>query len=61
MLPNLQVILFFISFVIKNFKKVFICRFAMCYIIIYYIIIILNLLDKIANYIKLGIIKSWST
>ena len=50
MLPDLQVIPLFVYFIVKNFEKIFICYFAICYIIIYHIIIILNALDKVANF-----------
>lgn len=59
-LPYLRIILFLISFVIKNFKKVFIGYFAISYIIVYSIIIISDVLDQVGNSIKLGIVKHWS-
>lgn len=56
-LSNLQIIFFFIYFVIKNFKKIFMHYFAIGNIIIYYIIKISNILNKVANYIKFMIYK----
>lgn len=52
MLSNLQVILLDICFDIKSFQNVFICCHTLNCIIIYYTSIILNILDKIANYIE---------
>ena len=57
MLPDLQVILFFVCFIIESFEKVFMCYFTMSYDIIYRITIILNTLDKMANYIEFMIVK----
>lgn len=58
MLLNLQFILFFIYFFIKNFGKIFIYYLAISSIIIYYNIIIINTLNEIADYIKFRIIKN---
>ena len=55
-LTDLQVIFFFIYFVIKNFEKVFICHHAVGYIIIYCNTIISNTLDKMASIIELKIV-----
>lgn len=60
-LPNLQIELFFIFFIIKNFKRVFIYRFAIDYIIIYFTTIIPNILGNIANCIGLGAVRVWLT
>lgn len=57
MLFNLQVVFFYIYFLIKKYMKIFIFCFAIYNIIIYYIIIILNLLYKIDNDIKFLIVK----
>ena len=58
MLLNMQVILLFIYFIVKNFKKVFIYYFIVDYIIIYRTIIISNILDQIASCMELKIAKS---
>ena len=61
MLPNLRIVLFFISFIVKSFKKVFIGCFTISCIIVYSITIILDVLDKMSDCIKFGVIKHWST
>ena len=61
MLSNLRVILFFICPIIERFKKILMCRLAMGSIVVYYTTIILNILNKVANYMKLRIVKSWLT
>ena len=45
------------SFIIKSLKKIFMSYFAKSYIIIYSIIIILNIVNKINISIKFKIIK----
>ena len=60
MLPNLQVVLFMIRFIIQCFKKVFICYFTISNIIVYYSTIISNILNKMVHCIELKIVKSWS-
>lgn len=57
MLPNLQVVFFFICFVIENFKKVFIYHFAIGSILVYYTTIILNILHKVAHYMEFRMVK----
>lgn len=57
MLPDLQFVLFFIDFIIKNFQKIFIHRFAIGCMIIYYTIIISNVPNKFINCIKLRVFK----
>ena len=59
-LPNLQVVYFFVCLIVESFKKVLIRRLAMSSIVVYRTTIILNTLDKVANYIKLRVVKSWS-
>ena len=61
MLPNLQVIHFFVCLVIERFKKILLCRLAIASIIVYFTIIIPNILNKIVDYIKLKVVKSWLT
>ena len=56
-MPDLQVVLFFVCFIIESFEKVFMHHFAMGYIIIYHIIIIPNVLDKMANCMEFRIVK----
>ena len=60
-LPNLQVVLFFVRLIVKNLKKIFMHRLAMGSIIVYYTTIILNILDKVANCMELRVVKGWST
>lgn len=61
MLSNLQVILFFVYFIIKNFEKIFMRRLTISYIIIYCNIIILNTLNKVVYYIEITVVKGWLT
>lgn len=58
MLPNLQLVFFFICLVIKNLKKIFMRHLAIGSIVIYFITIILNILNKIADCMRLKIVKS---
>lgn len=58
MLPNLQLIIFFIDFILKIFKIVLIYHFIINNLIVYYIAIISNTLNKIVNNIKLKVVKS---
>ena len=57
MLSDLYIILFFISHVIKSFKKTFINYFIISYIIVYNIIIIPHSLNKVNDFIEFGVIK----
>ena len=61
MLSNLQVVFLFICLIVKHFKKIFIRHLAMGNIVVYCIIIIPNILNKMANYMKFSIVKGWST
>lgn len=61
MLKNLRLILFFIFFVIKSFKKILMRHFAIGSIVVYCTTIIPNTLNKVVDYIKLRIGKCWST
>lgn len=58
MLSNLLVVLFFVYPIVKLFKKIFMHHLAIKSIVIYCITIMLNMLNKVANCIKLGIVKS---
>ena len=58
MLSILQIVLFIIYFIIERFKKIFMRRFVMTNIVVYHTIIISNILKKMANYIKLKVVKS---
>lgn len=60
-LLNLHVIVFFINLIIKRFKIIFISYLAISYILVYSIIIILKILNKINNSIKLELVKYWLT
>lgn len=57
-LSNLQIIFLFIYSIIKYFKKIFTYCFAISNIIVYCTTIISNILNKIANCIKLKIVKN---
>lgn len=57
MLPNLQVVSLFIHLVVEHFKRIFIRRLTMGSIVVYYTIIILNTLNKMANCMKLMVVK----
>ena len=57
-LPNLQLVFFFICPIIKNFKKVFMRRLVMGNIVVYCTTIIPNILNKMANYMKLRVVES---
>lgn len=61
MLSDLQVILLFVYYIVKTFKKVFMHCLTVSCIIIYCTSIILNKLDKIANYMEFRVVKDWST
>lgn len=56
-LPNLQVVLFFIYFVLENLKKILIHHFAIGRIIVYYTTIIPNILNQVVDNIELRIVK----
>ncbi len=58
MLPDLQVVLFFISPIVESFEKVFIHRFAMGYVLIYHTTIIPNTPDKMTNCVEFRIVES---
>lgn len=59
-MPNLQVVFCFICFYLKYLKKIFIYYFAISNIIVYRTTIILNILNKVINYMKFKIINNWS-
>ena len=61
MLPNLQVVLFFVCPVVESFKKVFMRRLAMGSIVVYRTTIIPNTLDKVANCMEFRVVKDWLT
>ena len=60
MLSNLQLILFFTCFIIENFIIAFIYYLTISNIIIYCIVIIANIPNKVIDYIKLKIVKTLS-
>lgn len=59
MLPNLQIVFFFVFLIVERFKKVFMRCLAMANIVIYYTTIISNTLNNIANCIELRVVKGW--
>ena len=61
MLPNLQLVHFFVCSVVKSFKKVFMRRLTMGSIIVYYTTKIPNTLNKVADCLELGVVKGWLT
>ena len=61
MLSNLQVKIFFIYVIVKCFKTIFVYYFIMNNIVVYHTIIILNTWNKVANYMKLRVVKDWLT
>ena len=58
MLKNLQLILFFIDLSIKDLKKIIINYFNIYYNMVYYIFIVLDVLNKMCHTIEFWIIKS---
>ena len=58
MLSDLQIVLFFVCLIVKSFKKIFMYYFAISYIIIYCITIILNILDMITNCIEFRVVEN---
>lgn len=56
-LPNLQLVFFFVYTNIKSFKKVFIYCITISSIIVYHTTIIINILNKVADYIKFKIVN----
>lgn len=56
-LLNLGIVFFLINFIIKYFKKILMSYFAISYIIICNTTIILNILNKVGNSVKLKKIK----
>ena len=56
-LPNLQLVFFFVCLIIESFKKILIRRLAIGSIVVYCTIIILNILNKTADCIELRVIK----
>lgn len=59
MLPNLRLVLFIVYLIITNFKKILIRNLVISNIIVYYTTIILNIMNKVTDYIKLRVAKSW--
>lgn len=57
MLLNLQTVLLFICLAIETFEKIFMHHFSIGCIMVYHTIIILNILDKVAAYIEIRMVK----
>lgn len=57
MLPDLHIVFFLMSFIIKRFKNVFLYYLTISYIIVYSTIIISDILNQVNNSIELGVIK----
>ena len=60
MLPNLQLVLFFVYLIIESFKKILMCRFAMDSIVIDCTTVISNTLNKVADCMELRVVEDWS-
>ena len=60
MLPNLQVVLFFVCPIVESFKKLLMRCLPMGSIVVYCTIIILNIVNKMANCMELRVVKGWS-
>ena len=58
MLPDLQVVLFFVCPIIESLEKIFMCCLAVGCVIIYRTAIIPNALDKLANCIEFKVVES---
>ncbi len=58
-IPNLQLVFFFVYSMIENFKKVFIYYLTIGNIMIYHTTTISNILNKITDYVKFRVVKSW--
>ena len=61
MLPNLQLVLFFVCSVVKSFKKILMRRLAMGSIVVYYTTIIPNRVNKVVDCMELKVVKGWLT
>ena len=59
MVSNLQLILFFVCSILESFKKILMRCLTMSSIIVYYTTIILIILNKVVNYIKLKVVKDY--
>ena len=59
MLPNLQLVFFFVCFIIKNFKKALMRHLAMGSIVVYSTTIISNILNKMVDCMELRVVESW--
>ena len=58
-LPNLQLILFFVCLIVESYKKILIRHFAIDSIVIYRITIISNIQNKVVNCIEFRVIEDW--
>lgn len=56
-LENLQLVFFLIVLFIKDLKKVFMSYFTICYIIVYYVSVVLNLFIQVCYSMEFWIIK----
>ena len=59
-LPNLQLVFFYIYLLIERFKKIYMLCLIINNIIVYRTIIIINILNKVVDCIKFGVVKNWS-
>ena len=57
-LLNLRLVLFFVCFVVENFKKVFIYHLAMSSIVVYRTTVIPNTLNKWVDCMELKVVQS---
>ena len=56
MLPNLRLVLFFVCPIVETLKK-YIRRLTMNSIVVYHTTIILNIVNKVANYMEFRVVK----
>ncbi len=57
MLSNLQLVFFFVYLIIESFKKVLIYYLVIGSIVVYHTTIISNILNKMADYMELRMLK----
>ena len=60
-LPILQLVLFFVYLIVESFEKVLMRRLAISSIVAYRTTIIPNTLNKLADCMKLRVVKGWLT
>ena len=61
MLPNLQLVFFFVCLTVESFRKILMHRLAMGSIVVYRTTIIPNTLNKVADCMKFRVVQGWLT